>query len=389
MVLITASDQKYADAVSNHLKLFDQAVGSDGVTNLSGVRKLDRIMADAGEDGFDYAGNSSMDLEIWPRANNALLVNTLPGVTKKARKRANVTRVFSAITNPVMLVVRACRPHQWMKNLLLFTPLVFSHQFMEGSLFLQVTAGFVSFGLCASGVYLLNDLFDLQHDRQHPTKRSRGLASGAIPLDLAVALIPILLTGAVLVGLALPREFLFVLAAYVVMALAYSMHLKQIAILDVLVLAAMYTIRLIAGGAAAQVTVSYWLLVFSLFFFLGLGMLKRYTEVSALDAIEPGGIAGRGYRFADAGLLEQFGIASGYIAVSVLALYINSDQVKIIYERPEAIWILCPVLLYWISRVWLLAHRGQMHEDPVLFAIRDRVSYYLILLALGILWIAS
>lgn len=388
LVLITASDQKYADAVAAHLGIFDGVAGSDGATNLSGTRKLERILTECGEDAFDYAGNSSADLHIWPHAKNAYLVNPLPGVVAKAEVSSNVARVFDPISNLFRVALKAARIHQWLKNLLLFLPLVFAHRIMEGQLFLQTATAFVAFGLCASGVYLMNDLFDLENDRKHPTKRYRPFASGDFPLDLAMALIPALLLASVALGLVLPWDFLVALAIYFATTLAYSLRLKQIVILDVLVLAALYTIRLLAGGAAAGVSVSYWLLVFSLFFFLSLGMLKRYTEVRGLDAVTDS-VAGRSYRVEDAEILNQLGTASGYLAVLVLALYINSDQVRIQYDRPEMIWFLCPLLLYWISRTWLLAHRGQMHEDPVLFAIRDRTSHLLIGLSLVILYLAS
>lgn len=384
IVLITASDQKYADVVADHTGLFDSAIGSDGETNLSGRRKLDRMLSDSNGSEFHYAGNSRADLEIWPRAAEALVVNALPGVLRKARAGSNIGRVFSPVTDISWKLVQAVRLHQWLKNLLLFVPLLFSHRLTEGTLFLQALAGFISFGLCASAVYLINDLFDLDHDREHPTKRNRLLAAGALPLDLAAGLIPVLLLGCLLLGALLGPEFLVVLSVYFVTTFGYSLRLKQVAVLDVLLLSALYTLRLLAGGAATGVTVSYWLLLFSLFFFLSLAMLKRYIEVSSLDTV-----AGRGYQAGDDQLLKQFGAASGYIAVLVLALYINSEQIRILYDRPGVIWLLCPVLLYWITRVWLLAHRGMMHEDPVMFAIRDRTSHFLIGLSLFLLWIAA
>lgn len=384
LVLITASDQKYADAAAGHLGLFDEAIGSDGATNLSGGRKLERMLSGSAGAGFEYAGNSGKDLAIWPRADAAIVVNALPGVLEKARATANVTRVFSPVTGLFGKMLRTARIHQWLKNLLLFVPLILSHRVMEGTLFLQALAGFLAFGLCASSVYLLNDLLDLDNDRRHPSKRNRLLASGGLPLDLAAAMVPVLFAGAVLIGLLLPAEFLVVLAIYVVVTTAYSMRLKQVAVLDVLILSALYTVRLLAGGAATGVDVSYWLLLFSLFFFLSLAMLKRYTEVSALQAV-----SGRGYEPGDDHVLRQFGAVSGYIAVLVLAFYINSEQVRLQYAWPEAIWLLCPLMLFWITRVWLLAHRGRMHEDPVLFAIRDPVSLCLIPVALLILWVAA
>ena len=389
LVLITASDQKYADAVAEHTGIFDLAIGSDGVTNYSGTRKLNRILTDCGEEGFDYAGNATDDLEIWPRAKEAIVVSPFQRLIKKAKKNANVAHVFSSGPITIQLVARLLRIHQWLKNLLLFVPLVFAHRVGELQLLAQALAGFVSFGLCASSVYVVNDLLDLDHDRKHQTKRNRPLAAGTFPIDMAVTLAISLLVASVVIAFFLPAQFLGLLVIYYVITLAYSLRLKQVVLLDILVLAALYTIRLLAGGAATDIPVSHWLLVFSLFFFLSLGMIKRYAEVRALDANAPQNVAGRGYRADDIGLLTQFGIASGYLSVLVLALYINSDQVRILYEKPGVIWLLCPVILYWISRVWLLAYRGQMHEDPVLFAIKDRISHWLIVLALFILWVAS
>ncbi|MDJ0958400.1 MAG: UbiA family prenyltransferase [Arenicellales bacterium] len=389
LVLITASDQKYADAVAEHTGIFDLAIGSDGITNFSGIRKLDRILTDSGQNGFDYAGNATADLEIWPRAREAIVVSPFQRIIEKAKKHSNVTHVFNAEPITIQLVAKLLRTHQWSKNLLLFVPLVFAHRVGELQLLAQALAGFVSFGLCASSVYVVNDLLDLDHDRNHQTKRNRPLAAGTFPIDIAVTLAALLLVGSVVIALFLPAQFLGLLVVYYVITLAYSLRLKQVVLLDILVLAALYTIRLLAGGAATGVPVSHWLLVFSLFFFLSLGMIKRYAEVRALDVNASGDVAGRGYRADDIGLLTQFGIASGYLSVLVLALYVNSDQVRILYDYPGVIWLLCPVILYWISRVWLLAYRGQMHEDPVLFAIKDRISHWLIVLALFILWVAS
>ena len=389
LILITASDQKYADAVAEYFGIFDHAIGSDGASNLSGTRKLDRILADCGDNGFDYAGNSTDDLEIWPRARNAILVSPFQRTIEKAKKCAEVKQVFYTGPVSIRVVAKTLRIHQWLKNLLLFVPLVLSHKLGEVDLLVRVVAGFISFGLCASSVYLLNDFLDLNHDRKHPTKRNRPLAGGTFPINMAVLLIPTLLIASIVVGLLLPVKFLGILAIYYIITLFYSLWLKQVVLLDVLTLVTLYTIRLLAGGAAAGVLISHWLLVFSLFFFLSIGMVKRYTELRALSLDKSHDGAGRGYRRDDIGLLTQLGTASGCVAVLVLAFYINSDQVRILYHRPEAIWMLCPLMLYWISRVWLLAYRGQMHEDPVLFVLHDRTSYGLIVMACFILWAAA
>jgi 4-hydroxybenzoate polyprenyltransferase len=269
-----------------------------------------------------------------------------------------------------------------------FVPLAMAHRLGDSGLVADSILAFLAFGLCASSVYLLNDLFDLPADRRHPTKQSRPLASGSVSVGVAALLVPTLFAGSIALALLLPLEFVLVLSAYFAITLAYSLYLKHAVMLDVLVLAGLYTMRLIGGAAATSVTLSFWLLSFAMFLFLSLALAKRFSELD-LHSSAHEGIAVRGYRDSDLPMLAQLGSSSAVVSVLVLALYINSDSVSVLYDRPEVIWLLCPLLLYLISRIWLLAHRKMLDEDPVLFIIRDRRSQLLAALGIILLWVAS
>ena len=286
-------------------------------------------------------------------------------------------------------LLRALRVHQWAKNALVFVPRLAAHKATQVPLLLQALLGFVSFSLCASSVYVLNDLLDLDSDRRHPSKRLRPFASGALPLSTGPLLALGLLGAGAGVALALPREFLAVLGLYYAITLAYSFHLKQVLMLDVLVLAGLYTVRLFGGALAVGVPTSNWLLTFSMFLFLSLALVKRLSEVRRLRLANESAAPGRGYVAGDYEQLGALGVASGYLAVLVLALYITSREVTVLYTHPSRLWLLCPVMMYWVGRVWLLAHRGEVNEDPLVFALKDRVSYAVGVLAAGILLAAS
>lgn len=284
---------------------------------------------------------------------------------------------------------RLLRLHQWLKNSLVFVPLVAAHWITHIPSLLQAGVAFLAFSLCASSVYLLNDLLDLAADRQHPHKRQRPLVAGIIPLQHGLLLIPLLLSAAAGVALWLPWTFLLILAGYYSLALAYTLGLKQIASIDVITLALLYTARIIAGIAAIGSTLSPWLLGFSLFIFLSLALVKRCAELQLMLAHGRNSAVGRGYQVDDLPLLHMFGASSGYMAVLVLALYISSPDVRELYTYPQGLWLLCPVMLYWITRIWLKTHRGEMHDDPVMFAVTDRISQLLGLLILATLLVAA
>jgi 4-hydroxybenzoate polyprenyltransferase len=282
--------------------------------------------------------------------------------------------------------IRAARIHQWVKNLLIFVPALLAHEIADPSVLLVAALAFVSFGLCASSVYVFNDLLDLPSDRRHPRKRLRPFAAGLIPAHQGVVAGTVLLAASAAIAASINLWFLLALAAYYVFTWAYSLALKRFALIDVMTLAGLYTMRIIAGSAATLVWPSFWLLGFSVFLFLSLGIVKRFAELE--DMRREGKLAahGRGYSADDLPLLQSLGTAAGYAAVVVMALYINSAASDDLYAHPKALWLLCPLMLFWISRVWLLTTRGQMHDDPIVFALKDRVSLALAaLMGVGIL----
>lgn len=347
LILATAANERYAEAIALELGIFHDIVASNATVNLCAGRKLERLQERCGDDGFDYAANAMVDLPVWERAGEVLLVNPERGVKAAVEHLGKVPRVFEDRTgNPLKHYLKALRVHHWLKNLLVFIPLLLAHRFGDLVLVGQALLAFLAFGLCASGVYLLNDLLDLPDDRRHPTKRQRPLAAGTIPIGHGVMLIPGLLIGAFGLALFLPLEFMGMLAVYSLITLAYSLWLKGIALADVMVLAGLYVIRIIAGAAAVSVILSFWLLAFSMFLFLSLALVKRFTELLTIQQQQGTTGFGRGYRITDGETLSQFGSASAYGAVLVLALYINSGAVRDLYTHPEVIWLLCPLLLY-------------------------------------------
>jgi len=377
LMLATASNIRYAQGIAEHLGLFSWVLGSTERENLSGSCKLAHIRSQLGSENFAYAGNGSVDLPIWEAAGTAVLVNTPKAVQSRAEKISKVARVFAGSQNYLKAFSKAMRPHQWLKNLLIFVPLVLSQRLDEVQPIQQAFLGFLAFCLCASSVYLLNDLLDLSADRQHPTKRFRPFAAGDLPIAYGVIGMVGLLLCSFLVASLLPPYFLAVLAVYYFCTIMYSLWLKSSALIDALMLAALYTLRLIAGAAAITVPLSFWLLAFSMFIFLSLAFIKRYSELLLLANEGRQKLLGRAYQAVDMETLAQFGTASGYLAVLVMAFYINSDNVFEGYTRPEALWLLCPMMLYWISRMWLITRRGEMHDDPIVFTIKDRRTYTL------------
>lgn len=388
LVLATGADERVARAVAAEIDIFTEVLASDGRTNLSGGNKREKLVALYGERGFDYVGNSYRDLPVWRSARRALLVRPLPGLAAAAARTTPIARTFEDGGHHPRAYLQALRPHHWLKNLLIFAPLAASHQLYDGHLLGLVLLAFIAFTLCASAVYLFNDLLDLPADRHHPHKRERPLASGQLPLGHALALIPLLVAGAILIGLWLPPLFLVVLGIYFTLTLAYSLGLKDVAILDVLILAAGYTLRVLAGAVAAGIPPSPWLLAFCVFIFFSLALVKRYAELMAMRVVEGRRAHARGYLLEDSELIASLGVASGYLSVLVLALYITSDLAHSLYRHYELIWLVCVLLLYWVSHMWLQAHRRRMHDDPLIFAGRDRLSRVLVLLMLLLLVLA-
>ena len=389
IILATASDSRLARRVADHLGLFNETLASDGQTNLRGKNKGSRLVEKFGSKAFDYAGNSSVDLPVWEQSRMAIVVNGARGLETKAGKCTDVSRVFPSSHSLLGSLLQAIRPHQWVKNLIIFVPLVTAHKLQEMTLCLQAAVAFVAFNLGASGVYVMNDLVDLEADRHHPGKKQRPFASGALPISVGFIVIPILLCAAAVLAFMLNPGFAAVIGIYFLLTTSYSWRLKQVSLLDVFCLAALYTIRLVAGHEATGVRYSFWLLLFSMFIFLSLALVKRFQELSAARQQTRVDIKGRGYAASDLELVATLGASSGYLAVLVMALYVNSEDVLRLYRTPILLLLICPLLLFWISRVWLIAHRGQMHEDPIVFALKDRASYVIGFLALVVLWMAT
>ena len=388
LVLATGTDERIAKQVADYLQIFDRIFASNGTINLSGQNKRNCLIAEFGEKYFDYAGNSRRDLAVWSSARKAILVNPTGSLFRTAAGVTEIEQVFRSPKRQLRLYLQALRLHQWLKNLLVFVPLVMAHRFFELGLLGKTFLAFLAFGLCASSVYLVNDLLDLPSDRHHPRKRHRPFATGELSPFWGLGLSPLLLGLSLFVSLLLPLSFLGTLAIYYVLNLSYSFYLKRIVLLDVIVLAGLYTLRVMAGSASISIWPSSWLLAFSTFIFLSLALVKRYAELVTMEA-ESGVVQVRGYQIVDKELLASLGSGSGYVAVLVLAIYISSGVAEIHYTRHYLVWLLCPLLLYWISYIWLMAHRGTMHDDPLVFTIRDRVSRIVLLLAAVVLLLAK
>ena len=372
--LTTGANLALARRVAAHLGIFRGVLGSDGAINLTGVRKLDGMRNRLGPGEFDYIGNASPDLPLLAHATEPMVAN--PSLVLRVRMRARgirPVRQFLDRGRSVKSVLRAMRLHQWAKNLLIFLPLLLSHTFAIHRLLTALLA-FGCFSLTASATYIVNDLLDIESDRHHPKKRLRPFASGDLSAvtgaGLAVAFLLLALCGARL----LPMGFLGWLLLYLGTTLAYSMYLKRIALLDVLVLSGLYTLRLLAGGAATSTPISHWLAGFSAFLFFSLAIAKRFAELENLRAGGSVPRNGRGYLLADIDQLRSFGTSSAFAAVVIFAIYISGLDVTKLYRNPQLLWLIVPLMILWLCRVWLLASRGELDEDPVVFALTDPMS---------------
>lgn len=390
IVLATASHQSLADKVAQHLGLFDKVIGTH-THNLSATRKCNELVELYGEKSFDYIGNSHDDFAVWAGANKAYLANPDFGVKNKALKLINFSAQISTKSPSIPAWIKALRPHQWMKNLLIFIPLLASHRAIDSTFLTLGLTAFIVFGLCASSVYILNDVLDVQDDRHHRQKKKRPFAAGRLSLTSGLLAFPILLLISMGTAYAfLPLNFLWVLSIYYVSTVLYSFSLKRIMVLDVITLATLYTVRIVAGTFCFGLSLTFWLLAFSMFIFLSLALVKRYAELHlARKDGKSSKTRGRGYYPDDLQMIASLGAASGYLSVMVLALYIQDGATTALYSYPQMIWFACPLLLFWISRTWLLAHRGLMHDDPVVFAMKDRISLLIGILVGMIFWIAS
>ena len=379
VVLATASPRGQAEAIAAHLDLFDRVEATDAVTNLAGPNKAAHLEGLFGRGGFDYAGNSRADLPVWAVSAGAIVVSSSQSLHKAAAASVSVLQVVKQLPRSLKVYAKAIRVHQWLKNLLVFVPVLAGHQLSAGPITAALLA-FAAFSLCASAVYVINDLLDLSSDRVHARKRNRPFASGALPISHGVVMAPGLLLAAALIAAQLPIAFAATLVAYFAVTCLYSFWLKNQVIVDVLMLASLYTSRIIAGSAATSIVPSFWLLAFSMFMFLSLAIVKRYSEMLVAIQQNKTKAAGRGYVVSDLPVLVSLGASAGYMAILILALYVNSPDLNGLYPRRWALWLVLPPMLYWISRVWMKAHRGEMHDDPVVFAATDKQSWVIAVL---------
>jgi 4-hydroxybenzoate polyprenyltransferase/phosphoserine phosphatase len=384
--IVSASDRRQVRAVAQAVALFDDVEGSDPHQNLKGQAKARHLIDRYGDKGFDYVGDAWADLPVWSHARRAITVDASP----KLRQAVDVGHAdvlhLAGKTNRAAAALRAVRPHQWSKNLLVFLPLLAAHDI---SALGPALLAFAAFCCAAAAVYVINDLLDLEADRCHPRKRSRPFAAGDLTAADGVVMALALLTGAIVLSLMTGNPlFLGVLSVYLVSTFAYSLWLKRKLLVDVLALAGLYTVRIVAGGVAAGLVLSPWLLGFSMFLFLGLATVKRQAEL--MDQAATGReSSGRAYAVDDLPVLRGLALSSAVASILVLALYVSSGDVQPLYTQPDLLWALCPVLLYWLLRMIMIAHRGQMTDDPIVFAARDRVSQVTILVAFGIVVMAS
>ncbi len=372
--LATGADARLANRVADHLGIFAGVLGSDGATNLTGEKKLDGLRSRLGPGGFDYIGNDTPDLPLLAHATEAMVAN--PSLLLRIKMRAqgiHPTHVFSEGRPALQSLLKALRPHQWAKNLLIFLPLVCSHALTAGKL-LTAVAAFCCFSLAASSAYLINDLVDVEADRRHPRKRQRPFASGDLPALTGISIAVVFLLAGLIGADLLPGRFFLWLLIYLGTTLAYSFYLKRIALVDVMVLSGLYCLRMLAGGSVTQTPISHWLAGFSMFLFLSLAIVKRFAELENLRAANDMPKNGRGYMVNDLDQLRSFGTASAYAAVVIFAIYITGSDVVKLYHQPRLLWLSVPLIILWLNRVWLLASRGELNEDPVAFALTDPMS---------------
>jgi 4-hydroxybenzoate polyprenyltransferase/phosphoserine phosphatase len=398
--LATAADRALAERVAAHLGLFAGVLASDGATNLAGGNKLAAFRDRFGDD-FCYIGNARPDVELLAACVSPMVANPDRALRSGMRRQGTIAAAsFLDRESSLRSWLKAIRLHQWAKNVLIFVPLLLAHQWTAGTLAGAVTA-FLSFCLCASATYILNDLLDLEADRRHPRKRRRPFASGDLSAIAGVGMVTFLMAVAVALAVALPHivkampgsyglfkpySFLGWLGFYTAATLTYSLYLKRKLLLDVFVLSGLYTVRLLAGSAATGVVFSPWLAGFSVFFFLSLAFVKRFSE---LEGLRERGVAvtnGRGYFVSDLEQLRALGTGAAYASVVVMILYITNSENNVLYQHATRLWLVVPVLLLWLSQVWMLASRGDMHDDPVVFAITDKRSLLLGVLMAGVIW---
>lgn len=382
VALVTASDQVIAEKIADHLSLFDHVKGSDGSINLKGEIKAGYLAEQFGENSYRYIGDSRADLPVWEKSAQAITITA----------SSNLRGAVEAVNSDVLHLpydgkskkeyLRSLRPHQWLKNVLIFLPIIAAHQF-ELTTTVTALVTFISFSLIASSVYLINDLLDLSFDRAHHRKKSRPLASGQVPILHGTLLAPVLLLAGLFIAYSISLSLFLVVLFYFILTTLYSLSLKHIVIFDILVLAILYSVRIYAGGVATEISLSIWLITFSLFFFFSLAAVKRQAELVDTVKNEKNKIFGRGYEGSDLTIVSMMAMTSGYVSVLVMTLYVNSSEVLVLYSEPRALWGISLVLFFWVNRMVLVTHRGNMHDDPLVYAITDKTSLVSFLLVIS------
>ena len=390
LILATGADASIASSVAEHLGIFDAVIASDGERNCTGDEKVRAIREHIGDVPFIYAGNSRADLRVWRCSQSAILVDAPLSCSRELHHAGiAITCDFGRSRLSAKLLLRCMRVHQWSKNILVFAPAVLAHRLADPLVLGRAIVAFLAFSFCASAQYIINDLLDLQADRLHPTKRRRPLAAGKISVPTGVALSLLLALGSCALAWVLPFEARLLLACYAGSSLLYSLKLKRLLFVDIVTLAMFYALRVLYGGSATDITISVWTLSFSLFLFTSLAALKRVAELRRVKAATSPGQAYRGYRDDDCNQLSSLASAAGYVSVLVFALYINSPEVTLLYRFPRLLWLLCPILIYWISRITLIANRGSLDDDPVAFALKDRATWVVGILSVIILVLST
>jgi 4-hydroxybenzoate polyprenyltransferase/phosphoserine phosphatase len=380
--LVSAASQDYVAQAAAGTGLFDEAVGSSETLNLKGKNKAAYLVDRFGPGGYAYAGDARADLPVWAGAGRVLVVNAAPSTVAAARALGSssftVLDARPSLGESFRTTLRLIRVHQWAKNVLVFVPLIAAHRIGDLPSVLDAVRAFFAFSFMASSIYIFNDFLDVEADRAHPRKRNRPFASGAMPFPQGFLLLGGLFVAALGLAASVSAWFLGVIVLYFIVTKAYSLGLKRIPIVDIFVLSFLYTIRILGGGVATGVTISHWLAAFSGFFFLGLGMAKRYIEILEASGRAQSAIRGRGYQIADAEIISNLGICAGFASTIVLALYVSSPEVAGLYRNPHLLWGICGLEIFWISYAWLVAHRGEMHDDPLVFALKDKTTYVLL-----------
>jgi len=389
IILCSGTDQIFLEKINEYIGLFDQVIGSNGQLNLVGKNKENCLVEKYGYKGYDYVGNSIADLPVWKSSDKGYIITKSNNLLYRAKLNSNIESLpFTKLNATYLSLGRLIRPHQWLKNLLILVPLITAHSLPSISDTYHILLAITSFSLCASAVYILNDLFDLENDRSHQTKKFRPLAAGEVAISDALILCILLLLMSVIIGkILLSNEFVLLLLSYLLITIFYTLKIKSISILDCFTLGILYTMRTVAGAIVLNLSVSFWLLAFSFFLFLSLALIKRFSEI--VDNRNIVSLPGRGYSVDDKIMIQTLGISVGCISALIFALYLNSVRVALAFYRGEILFIMVPLILFWISHMWNEANRGRMHSDPLVFAVKNRVSQVVGIIAAILIIIAK